>query len=141
MTPIGYAKPWMFQHLKGPTPNNQTPASADIFHPLLGFSRLQGFRVRSHQAGNSNTPRFSSLSASQSIPRDKQDSGLAALRSQVFSTSQQISWRCINLQVYSTLQTLLGSWPPKFYVKPIVSRCPRNLLLRCYLTFTTSFLM
>jgi hypothetical protein len=42
MALIGYAKPLMFQHLKGPTLDNLTTADAVGNYSLLGFSRLQG---------------------------------------------------------------------------------------------------
>jgi hypothetical protein len=63
MTLIGYAKPLMFQHLKGPTPDNLTTADAVGNYSLLGFSRLQGSFENHHRAGNPDTPLVDSLSA------------------------------------------------------------------------------
>jgi hypothetical protein len=45
MTLIGYAKPLMFEHQKGPRYNRLTTAITLLFtYPLLDFSRLQGIQ-------------------------------------------------------------------------------------------------
>jgi hypothetical protein len=46
MTHIGYVKPQMFKHPRGPYTITKRPVK-DIYHPLAGFSQLQGLHNRS----------------------------------------------------------------------------------------------
>lgn len=109
MTLIGYAKPSMFPHLQGPQHNRLTTGFTLLFtYPLLGFGRLQG--VRALFSGWEPEHFLGLIPFSATIITTRQTSFQAHRSSSPgflnLTTSSNVD---DNLQVYSTLQALLGS--------------------------------
>jgi hypothetical protein len=109
MTHIGYVKPSMFPHLQGPQLNRLTTGFTLLFtYPLLGFSRLQGIRAP-----------FSGWEPEHSLGLFPFSATVITTRQTSFQTHRSSSPGFLNLttssnvndnlQVYSTLQALLGS--------------------------------
>lgn len=69
MTRIGYAKPQMFRHPRGPYTTTKRPVS-NVSHPSAGFRRLQGFPCRRIRWDHLMPPGVSSLTALKPSIRD-----------------------------------------------------------------------
>jgi hypothetical protein len=109
MTLIGYVKPSMFPHIQGPQHNRLTTGFTLLFtYPLLGFGRLQGIRALSSGWEPEHSLGFIPFSATVITTRQtsfqthrSSSSGFLNLTTSPNANN--------NLQVYSTLQALLGS--------------------------------
>lgn len=109
MTLIGYAKPSMFPHIQGPQHNRLTTVFTLLFtYPLLGFGRLQG--IRAPLSGWEPEYSLGLIPFSAIVITTRQTSFQTHRSSSPgflnLTTSSNVN---DNMQVYSTLQALLGS--------------------------------
>jgi hypothetical protein len=140
MTHIGYVKPSMFPHFQGPSHNRLTTGFTLLFtYPLLGFSRLQGITEipfpgwePEHSLGFFPfSARVTSTRQTRFQPRRFSSPGFLNLTTSPNADN--------NLQVYSTLQALLGSGSSELYLMNGRQLLSSHLLLRHYPPYTASF--
>jgi len=118
MTHIGYVKPQMFKHPRGPYTITKRPVK-DIYHSLAGFSQLQGLSTIAHQAGHPMPPRVSFPLSVNTVHRDNMKFHFHALPAPRFS--QPLSESLTNSRLAGLFHpaTLQGFSSSEHYSTPI----------------------
>jgi hypothetical protein len=138
MTRIDYAKPKMFPHPQGPTLDNLTTTCAIVIYPLLGFSQTSGI---SHSA----LTRLGTRTLLGFVPFQRHnhcdatnETSLSPLPAPRFSQPSSRSNALVDLQVYPTLQALLGLRSSKLHTDTISTSSSET---DCSFVVTISFMV